>query len=478
MVSVLPDRLSYHGEAIETAHRSFSHMFSVHSMMGLSVALLAVACGPSMEVNTGASQSDLGQDARVTIPTLPSPSGTGALSPWGGTDASRWRPEAIIANAASTALNDAWKKEHVTDAIIAIPTRMLQSTYYEYGDGQSNAAPSFPYWHESRPQVVATLLRTDDDATHVTFRFDHALAISGKSIDVSVDGQTSTVPFVRSADGAAIAEWSPPASLGWSGNFSGSAIAVRPTGWNDWFPIWFRMPVKRIDQVRAAHARYADGKSIVDREGVSSQSSANAGDGSSPYQRLMSHDFTAPYNARGTGHVPPFAPDNIHAFFPYLDHNYVTGVGRGWTWVADEQPSGFKDMYTCFERRRAADEASAPDGGVASGGGWHQIGDRQETILNDLETSPLVVGSAMGNPLLPSALPDGQLAYGNTDVITVRWLMPGEAFITPNGGAARDTNGVTYDQSNYHWFFFQAAQEVCTEEIVTPAGAAPTGFDP
>jgi len=443
-----------------------------------SLAVLAIACGPATEGSLGASQSELGQDAHVIIPTLPSPSGTGALSPWGGSDASRWRPEAIIANAASSALNAAWKKEHVTDVIVAIPTRMLQSTYYEYGDGQSNAAPSFPYWHESRPQLIATLARTDDAAAHVTFRFDRALSFSGNTIDVSVDGKTVTVPFVRNADGDGIAEWVPPTSLGWLGNFSGSAIAVRPTGWNDWFPIWFRMPVKKVDEVRAANARFSDGRSIVDREGVSSQNAANAGDGSTPYQRLMNHDFTAPYNARGTGHVLPFAPTDIHAFFPYLDHNYVTGVGRGWTWVADEQPSGFKDMYTCFERRRAADEASAPDGGIASGGGWHQIGDQQETILNDLETSPLVVGSAMGNPLLPSALPDGRFAYGNTDVITVRWLMPGEAFITPKGGAARDADGVTYDQSNYHWFFFQAAQEVCTEEIVTPAGAAPTGFDP
>jgi hypothetical protein len=445
---------------------------------------LTVACG-SAPADPGVSTSDaqLGSSASVMVPVLPSPSGTGVLAPWGGSDASRWRPEAILANATSVALNDAWRRPGVTDAIVAIPTRMLQSTYFEFGDGQSNAAPSFPYWKESRPQVVATLVRTRDAAPTVLFRFHAALPMPGTAFELSyVDPVTharvaSTMSGTRTSDGDTRSEWTPPASLGWAGNMSSAAIAVRPVGWNDWFPIWFRMPVKKIDEVRATHAHYVDGRSIVDREGVSSLLEANAHDGSSPFQRLMQHDFVGPYNARGTGHVLPFAPTDIHAFFPYRDHNFVTGVGRGWTWVADERPSGFKDMYTCFERRRAADEATAPDGGVASGGGWHQIGDEQETILNDLEAGPLVVGSAMSNPLLPSALPSGNLAYGNTDLVTVRWLMPGEAFVTPKGGTAYD-RGTAYDQSNYHWFFFQAAQEVCSEEIVTPAGAAPTGFDP
>src|SRR5437763_500888 len=60
------------------------------------------------------------------MPELPSATGTGALTPWGGTDATRWRPEAIMANASSRALNDAWSRADVDDAIVAMPIRMLE----------------------------------------------------------------------------------------------------------------------------------------------------------------------------------------------------------------------------------------------------------------------------------------------------------------------------------------------------------------
>src|SRR3989442_13951675 len=45
--------------------------------------------------------------AVVVPPKLPTANGTGRLTPWGGPDPTRWRPEAIMANAASAALNEA-----------------------------------------------------------------------------------------------------------------------------------------------------------------------------------------------------------------------------------------------------------------------------------------------------------------------------------------------------------------------------------
>jgi hypothetical protein len=451
-------------------------------LSALPLLFLPIACGAPASDDLGTTQDQLGEGT-LTIPTLPSPSGNGALAPWGGSDSSKWRPEAVVANAVSSALNDAWKRPNVTDAIVALPTKMVSSNYYEFGDGQSNAAPSFPWWSQLRPQVVATLVRTTSAAPTITFRFDRALPYQGSTFEIQYakNGQrpltSVTLNATRTSEGDAIADWTPTPDLGWDGNFSGATILVHPTGWNDWFPIWFRMPVKKIGELKASGVRYSDGRSIVDREGVSSQGGKNANDGSSPFQRLMNHSFAYSYNNQGSGHVSPFVPNDVHAFFPYNNHNYVTGIGRGWTWVADERPSGFKDMYTCFERRRAADEATAPDGGVASGGGWHQINDTQETILNDLESAPLVVGSAMGNPWVESWLPSGKFSYNLTDVITVRFLKPGEAFITPAGAWVQDGKGGWYDQSNYHWYFFQQAQEVCTEELVTPRGGAPTGFD-
>jgi hypothetical protein len=177
--------------------------------------------------------------------------------------------------------------------------------------------------------------------------------------------------------------------------------------------------------------------------------------------RLQSHAFGATSYAY-------FNPQDIHAVFPYNLQNYVTGVGQGWTWVADQSRTPFKIMYTCFEHRRPDLEASAPNGGVPSGGGWHKITDPAETVMNDLEAGPIVLGSAMSNPVLPSQLPSGGFAYNLSDVATVRFVMPGEAFITPAGGTATDANGALYDQSNFHWYFFQQSTDVCTEEWVHP----------
>jgi hypothetical protein len=126
--------------------------------------------------------------------------------------------------------------------------------------------------------------------------------------------------------------------------------------------------------------------------------------------------------------------------------------------VADQPSAPFKILYTAFERRHPEREAAAPDGGVPSGGGWHLIGDPAETILNSVESAPIVVGSA-NNDTSGKALPSGTYAYGLSDVATVRWLRPGEAFSTKRGTAGH---------ANYHWFIFQQDREVVTEEWVHP----------
>ena len=400
------------------------------------------------------------------MPLLPAPGGTGALAPWGGSDASRWRPEAILANATSQALNEAWSRTDVVDAIVAVPTHMLNSSYYEFGDGQSNVAPSFELWHDSRPPVVATLLKLSNGSFELVLRGDHALPNHDPTWDAqyTVGGNAKTVslPVTRNAAGDAIARWSVPAELGWSSPTSTQVVLVHPHTWGDWFPIMFRFPVRTIDSLEAeipsSLARFADGGDVRDHEGVSAQTHAGT---STPFERLRSHQFTSAYNPT------PYMPTDIHAVFPYFNHNYVTGVGMGWTWVANVPAAPFKIMYTCFDKRDRAAEASAPDGGVASGGGWHRIGDNAETVLDDLETGPLALGSAMAHPLPWSSLPSGGYAYNLDDVATVRWLRPGEAFVTP-----RATN----DQFNYHWYFFHGDKPVCTEEWVHPCRPVDYGF--
>jgi alpha-amylase len=123
-------------------------------------------------------------------------------------------------------------------------------------------------------------------------------------------------------------------------------------------------------------------------------------------------------------------------------------------------------MYTCFDKRNASAEASAPDGGVASGGGWHRIGDNAETVLNDLESGPLVLGSALADPA-NGHTPTGGFSYGLVDVATIRWVRPGEAFVTPK---AIDSH------FNYHWYFFSNSKPVCTEEWVHPCRPTSYGF--
>jgi hypothetical protein len=267
------------------------------------------------------------------------------------------------------------------------------------------------------------------------------------------------------------AEWAVPAEVGFGSLTSSAAAVVHPKGWNDWFPLWFRMPVRKTSELNARNTTFSDGRNVFDREGVSVQHEANPTD--TPYDRLASHAFQVSYNNQGS-HPLPYNPQDIHARFPASGGMITTGVGQGWTWVADERPNGFKVMYTCFEARRPDAEAQS---GVASGGGWHFIGDSAETIVNDLEAGPLVVGAATTNPFAPSGLPSGGFSYGLSDVVTVRWLYPGEAFVTPRGGVITDGARQRVQQDNYHWYYFASRKNSCTEELVN-TGAVPQDFQP
>ncbi|MCA1662830.1 MAG: hypothetical protein LC659_00885, partial [Myxococcales bacterium] len=81
---------------------------------------------------------------------------------------------------------------------------------------------------------------------------------------------------------------------------------------------------------------------------------------------------------------------------------------------------------------------------------------------------PIALGSAQNNPLPAVLLPSGGFAYNLSDVATVRFVQPGEAFITASGGSYVDATGKPWDQSSYHWYFFQQERQVCTEEWVHP----------
>jgi hypothetical protein len=370
---------------------------------------------------------------------------------------------------------------NVRDAIVAVPVKMWSSPFSEFGDGQLNAIAELGAWSAKRPPVLATLVHFTNAPSKLFVRLDRTLATNAAAVEVVYYANNQRkqidVSITRTASGDLEGEWLLPGEVGFDSLLSSAAVALHPKGWGDWFPLGFRAGVRPIAELRATSSRFSDGKPLVDREGISVQREASPTQ--TPFQRLSSHAFSVPYNNGQLGSsVTPYNPQDIHARFPFNGGMVVTGVGQGWTWVADERPNGFKVMYTCFEGRNASAEASAPKGGVASGGGWHYIGDSAETILNDLEAGPLVVGAAYTNPFGAAGLPSGGFAYGLADVAVVRWLHPGEAFVTPRGpGAIADGHGGRIVQDNFHWYYFHGRDNVCTEELVN-TGAVPQNFQP
>lgn len=171
--------------------------------------------------------------ASSTMPTLPQ---FGTSAPWGGSDKTRWRPEAILANATSAALNQAWSLPGTQDAVVAVPVKMLRSQWHPYGDGQSNAVVSFgETWDGYAPPLVATLIRRRDGSISVELRFDAKLAYSGNRIRIRYGSRDVKITGTRDGHGPLIAQWAPPPELGWDSSTQSQVAFVQPDGWNDWF---------------------------------------------------------------------------------------------------------------------------------------------------------------------------------------------------------------------------------------------------
>lgn len=423
------------------------------NLRNLSASLLvflAVACGaPAID---DSSSGDAELTSRIRPPVLPA---AGSDAPWGGTDAARWRPEAVLANAASAALNDAWRDPETRDAIVAVPVAMLGSNVFPYGDGQSNAAPSFNGWPAERPPVVATWIKTAS-AVKVVVRLDRALPTTAAKVKIQLRGAASLdVPLEVEPTGDRIARFAPPADVAFEDPRSPAPFAVVPDGWRAGLAVSFLHPTKDAASLGVAR--------LLDREGVSSADEPDAAPGTVD-ARLRTRSFASRYNNHAPGPVAPYANAEVHATFPASGRMVRTGAGGGRTWVFDERPDGYKTMYQCFDGRDAAAEAASADGGVPSATGWHSIGDRAETAVNDLERAPILVGFATHDVLSPNELgPDG-FAWNLSAVATVRWLMPGEALVTPRG--------------SFHWFAFAHAAPACAEILVSPEHASLTGFEP
>ncbi len=426
------------------------------------VAVLPAAAGCAADVEPPTDTGTESFTARRPPPLLPDAS---SAEPWGGADAGRWRPEAIVANAASAALNDEARATDGREVVVAIPVRFATSDLFPYGDGQSNAAPTFRGAPGgSRPPVVATLVRGTSAPPRVTIRFDRALPTDATAIDLAVPSPGGGVTWIalegtRTASGDLEAAWEPAETLGLGGRLTTLAFSARPRGWGDAFPSTFRQAGRDARALRAGAQVFADVRRLLDRERIASPGDAPGG----ALERLLSHAFAAPYNGGFTGHVEPYVTSDVHGRLPQQHAQLVTAVGGGRTWVASERPGGYKVMYQCLEARDPRAEREAPHGGVASGSGWHKIGDRAETFVNDLEGAPFLVGAGTERPL-GDGLGAGGFAWGLTDVVTVRWLAHGEAMVTPRGGL--------------HWLVATGARPSCGEIVVSPEGADLAGGEP
>jgi hypothetical protein len=419
------------------------------------------------------------------------------LEPWGGPEKTNWKPEAVLANAVSQALNDGFSDSNVKDVLVSLPVQMRYSGNDRrvYGDGQTNAAVDLgDGWVEKEPILIASLWLFKNGQQKVKFQFHKTLKnVEGRGLEISYGGKTKKIdPGIVTSEGHFVFEWKPTSdeTPKWGDLFGNRVAFVRPVGWNDWFPIDFRDVVRPaselLEQVPADKRALGKG-TLLDPEGVSVQGK----DGDAiPFFGMKSESFGAVLKGERYFPVPSNdEPKGIHNVF---SNGRATAVGRGFTTVYQAPPASlapFKMAYICFDKRDREAEAKY---GVPSGGGWHEIGDEAETVLNTLERAPVIFGYANGKPA--AAPPSGTFSYGLSDVAVIRLLQPGSAIVSSAGPKtyAEDTvdgfclNAPSRGQGgpegrSYHWFVFHHPHEVCAVEWVHPNIPSPTnqlGFKP
>jgi hypothetical protein len=411
-----------------------------------------------------------------SIPLLPSAS---SARPWGGKDKKKWRPEAILANAVSRALNKAWKKPEVVDVIVSVPVKMIPTKERPYGDGQTNASVAFgPDWMSREPQLVTSLLRFKNGQRFMEILFSRSVTIKESKVTVKMFAGSNKDELVNlTLDRSGYhGTWKVPEDIEF-GDLTGSKVIwIHPLGWDAAFPIDFRFPIYQNGNLLASSSSaQTSGQLPLDPMGILAKSK-NSG---RLAQDLLKETVFGPEWIKNNNGGDYFTVDNIHGEVPGPTGQMKTAVGGGLTWVIGRGlGSTFKNLYTCFDPRNFVQESIH---GVPSGGGWHEIGDAAETIINAVELAPVGVGFATG---LPSQTPPNSLkfAWGLSDVASVRFLMPGEGMMTAAGDItwkedeeARPNSDWSKsvrprDQSgrgrNYHWFFFQSDQPICTQEWV------------
>ena len=395
------------------------------------------------------------------LPTFPS-------DPWGGPNPSNWKPEAMLANSVSEALNAGWAESGAREVLVAYPVKMKPSTERPYGDGQTNASISFGAgWDQMQPPLVATLVKLENGEQSLSLRFHYTLPLGNRGVTLRYAGGSKHWDSLqRMANGEFVAQWRFRNELSWGDLFSNRVAFVQIDGWQDSFPIDFRDVVKSESEMLSAvpepKRKFGKGD-LLDPLKVSVRNMA--GD-EFPFLAMKSPSFGKEVN--GDRYFP--VPGNgIHAEYPERGGKRITAVGQGNTLVMEKSPAPFKMAYICFDAR---DREKERQFGAPSGGGWHEIGDPAETVFNSVERAPVVFGYANGQPANPSS---GGFAYGLSDIAVIRKLRPGDALVTAAGpttlGEFKSGQNFRADWSagrNYHWFIFDQPHTTCAVEWVHP----------
>lgn len=331
-------------------------------------------------------------------------------APFGGNDPSRWTTEAWLSNVLMDEFSKSDANTNLRDVIMTIPAQLIQSTYFPFGDGQSNAHLTYgPFWKIPAPIVI---LKRE---------------------------------FYKNGSIKDIVIWHP--SLGLSSDPAkmdyvpmGPWIFFKPKAWKDWFVGSFSIEVYNIPMVSRSFPTLRLNGKFPDPENIHSES------GPSSLVKIQNHRWGSGYNSK------PYISNNVHGVFPIGNNQFIqTAVGGGSTWVVKlDQQARYKHLYTCFDERKLSDEAKT---GTPTGAGWHLIGDPAESILNSLEQSYLPL--AVSYPYAyAGSLPQvgAKLAFGLTDVIVAKRLKPGEMLLTRKG--------------SMHWYVNPTNAPFCSEIIV------------
>jgi hypothetical protein len=341
--------------------------------------------------------------------------------PFGGPKESNQKLEAVIANVIQRELKAGYAKPNIKRVIVSLPVQFNKSNYFPYGDGQSNAHVDFgDYWKERVPPVVARREIYKDGTSRLEIFFAKSLGFKDHSIEQS-----------------------------------GSNTFIKVKDFPDAFVINTDPQVLGLDEftdlIPQEQRLFSDSRKAPDPEGIFQKSLEK---NISAFEVFGQHKMGAGYNAL------PYPIDNVHGRFPDASGRH-TAIGGALSWVVDANPLGkngalasFKHIYTCFDGRSEPREAAT---GVPSGSGWHHIGDPAESILNTLETTPLLV--ALGKEA-ESGPKTGTFAFQLKGTITATRLMPKEVFSTR--------------KNQFHWYAIESSRPICTEIWVHPCEMSTT----